>query len=107
MKWRVLAFGKLMEGEAQYTITTYVTRGSYKYTQILFLTENNDEYMIYSPQNVTYPKGTKIKLLFLEKAQKYLILTFSGIFYKMENVIVYIIFLIWMAFYFSFVKKKY
>ncbi len=105
--WKLLLFGERTTGIVeQHKITSPMFNNSERYSIIRFQANGND-ILIYGPEDLVYPIGKKIKIIYQKKdPSNYVMLTIAGLLLTNKSIIFLVLFILWLAFYLS-VKEAY
>lgn len=100
--WRLLLFGERTTGIVeQHKLTSPMFNNSERYSIIRYQAEGQD-YLIYGPEDVIYPVGKEIKILFRKnKPSDYVMLTMAGMLITDKTAMFIVLIILWLAFYLS------
>lgn len=106
VNWRLFVFGKQTTGfvvRVQRPIMGMQQSDSYSIIEF-YTPEKTIE--VFSPENVIYPVGKKLRIFYNpENPDNNILFTFTGLFFNKKAIFPFVFFMIWMAFYSSFAKK--
>ncbi len=102
--WKLFLFGKKATGIViQHKISSPFFNNSEKYSLIEYKTQQGEKILIYGPEDVEYPVGKKIHILYLEKKpEKYVMLNGAGLLLTNKIILPLVALILWIAFYLSF-----
>jgi hypothetical protein len=105
VQWRLFVFGKKTKGVVLYHTTTNqhpqnmdpFTNSRYA---IIGFTANKEQIKFKGPEDLMYPIGKEVTILYLpEKPKRFILLTFAGLILSNRMIIPGILLLCWFAFY--------
>lgn len=108
---KLLIWGEKANGNVEYQIKKYANgiryRGSYTYSVIKFTSNDNKEYELLGPSNVTYPTGKALTVYYNKNnPNDNLMFNFSGIYLSNKGILSVILLILWSgAFFASHVTK--
>lgn len=103
MHWRLFLFGKRTTGIViKPNITDVLTLKTDRHSIICFETPDRHIY-IYGPEDVIYPVGKEIKIIYREnKPEDYVMLNAAGLLLTNKTVIPFVLLIFWVSFYVSY-----
>jgi hypothetical protein len=105
--WKLLLFGIRTTGIVEkHKITSPMWNNSDRYSIIRYKTQDQ-EFLIYGPEDVIYPIGKKIKIIYRkDKPEDYLMLSAAGLLLTNKMIIPMVLLILWVSFYMT-VREAY
>ena len=102
--WKLFLFGKKATGiVVQHKISSPLLNRTDKFSLIEYETQKGEKILIYGPEEVEYPIGKEIGILYMEsKPEKYVMLNGAGLLLTNKVILPLVALIMWIAFYLSF-----